>query len=52
MVSRLAVFATVHASIHNRFNQDRHFNRRDNFKQNHSTALSSIRPRRLGAKRP
>ena len=52
MVSRLAVFAAVHTSIHNHFNQDRHFSRRDNFKQMHSAALSSIRPRRLGAKRP
>ncbi len=26
--------------IHNRFNQDRHLNRRDNFKQNRATALA------------
>ena len=26
--------------IHNHFNQDRHLNRRDNFKQNRATALA------------
>ncbi len=26
--------------IHNRFNQDRHLNRRDNFEQNRATALA------------
>ena len=33
-------FAAVHASIHNHFNLDRHLNRRDVFKQNHSAALA------------
>ena len=33
-------FAAVHASIHNQFNLDRHLNRRDVFKQNHSAALA------------
>ena len=35
--------AAVHASIHNRFNQDRHLNRRDIFKQNRSSALAEWR---------
>ena len=38
-------FAAVHASIHNRFNQDRHLNRRDIFKQNRSVALAEWRQR-------
>ena len=39
-VKTLQKFATVHASIHNHFNQDRHLNRRDTFKQNRSAALA------------
>jgi putative transposase len=39
----LQKFATVHASIHNHFNQDRHLNRRDIFKQNRSAALAEWR---------
>jgi putative transposase len=39
----LQKFAAVHASIHNHFNQDRHLNRRDIFKQNRSTALAEWR---------
>jgi len=39
----LQKFASVHASIHNHFNQDRHLNRRDIFKQNHSAALAEWR---------
>ncbi|WP_205944863.1 IS6 family transposase [Pelagibius litoralis] len=45
-------FAAVHASIHNHFNQDRHLNRRDNFKKNRSDAWrsgASWRPERLGS---
>ncbi len=42
-VKTLQKFAAVHASIHNHFNQDRHLNRRDNFKQNRSTALAEWR---------
>ena len=30
----------AHASIHNHFNKDRHFNRRDIFKQNRAAALA------------
>ena len=32
--------AAVHASIDNHFNQDRHLNRRDIFKQNRAAALA------------
>ncbi len=39
-VATLQKFAAVHASIHNHFNQDRHLNRRDIFKQNRSIALA------------
>jgi hypothetical protein len=39
----LQKFAAVHASIHNHFNQVRHLNRRDIFKQNRSTALAEWR---------
>ncbi len=36
-------FASVHASIHNHFNHDRHLNRRNIFKQNHLAALAEWR---------
>ncbi len=36
-------FAAAHASIHNHFNQDRHPNRRDIFKQNRAVALAEWR---------
>ena len=39
----LQKFAAVHASVHNHFNQDRHLNRRDIFKQNRSAALAEWR---------
>ena len=39
----LQKFASVHASIQNHFNQDRHLNRRDIFKQNRSAALAEWR---------
>ena len=39
----LQKFAAVHASIHNRFNQDRHLNRHDIFKKNRSAALAEWR---------
>jgi hypothetical protein len=35
---RLQKFAAVHAPIHNHFNQDRHLNRRNVFKQKRSVA--------------
>ena len=42
-VKTLQWFAAVHASIHNHFNQDRHLNRRDIFKQIRSAALAGWR---------
>jgi len=36
-------FAAVHSSVHNRFNQERHFYSRDNFKLNRSAALNELR---------
>jgi putative transposase len=36
-------FSAAHASIHNHFNQDRHLNRRDIFKQNRATAHAEWR---------
>ena len=42
-VKTLKKFSAVHASIHNHFNQDRHLNRRDIFKQNRSAALAEWR---------
>jgi hypothetical protein len=38
-VKTLQKFAAAHVSIHNRFDRDRHLNRRDNVKQNRATAL-------------
>jgi putative transposase len=42
-IKTLQKFAAVHASIHNHFNQDRHLNRRDIFKQYRSAALAEWR---------
>ena len=42
-VKTLQEFAAVHASVHNHFNHDRHLNRRDIFKQNHSAAVAEWR---------
>ena len=39
-VKVLQKFAAVHAAIHNHFNQDRHLDRRDIFRQNRSAALA------------
>ena len=39
----LQKFASVHASIHNHFNHQRHLNRRDNFKQGRAAALAEWR---------
>jgi putative transposase len=38
-IKTLQKFAAAHASIHNHFNQDRHLNRRDIFKQNRAAAF-------------
>ncbi len=42
-VKTLQKFASVHASVHNLFNLERHRNRRDIFKQNRSAALAEWR---------
>ncbi len=42
-VKTLQKFATVHASIHNLFNLERHLIRRETFKKNRSTALAEWR---------
>ena len=42
-VKTLQKFASVHASIHNHLNHERHLNRRDIFKQNRSAALAEWR---------
>ena len=39
----LQKFASIHASVHNHFNHERHLYHRDIFKQNRSTALSEWR---------
>jgi putative transposase len=42
-VKTLQKFGSIHASIHNHFNLDRHLNRREIFKQNRSAALAEWR---------
>ena len=42
-VKTLQKFASVHASIHNHFNVERHLNRRDEFKQDRAAALAEWR---------
>jgi putative transposase len=42
-IKTLQKFASVHASLFNHFNTDRHLNRRDIFKQNRSAALVAWR---------
>ncbi len=39
----LQKFASVHASIHNHFHQNRHLNHRNSFKQNRVAALAEWR---------
>ena len=36
-------FASIHASVHNHFNQERHLYNRENFKLNRSAALAEWR---------
>ena len=43
----LQKFVSVHASVHNHFNQERHLYSRENFKLNRATALAEWR--QLGA---
>ena len=42
-IKTLQKFTAAHASIYNHFNQDRHLNRRDIFKENRSAALAEWR---------
>jgi putative transposase len=42
-VKTLQKFASVHASIHNHFNFDRHLNRRETFKENRTAAMAEWR---------
>ena len=42
-VKTLQKFGSIHASIHNHFNVDRHLNNRETFKQNRSAALAEWR---------
>ena len=42
-IETLQKFTSVHASIHNHFNHERHLNRRDIFKQQRSAALAEWR---------
>jgi putative transposase len=42
-VKTLQKFASVHASIHNHFNLERHLNRREIFKQNRAAAMAEWR---------
>ncbi len=42
-IKTLQKFASVHASIHNHFNHDRHLNRRDTFKRDRAAALAEWR---------
>ena len=39
----LQKFASIHASVHNHFNQERHLYSRENFKFNRTTALAEWR---------
>ncbi len=41
-IKTLQKFASAHSSIHNHFNQERHLNRREIFKQNRSAALAGL----------
>lgn len=38
-IKTLQKFASIHATIHNHFNLERHLNNRETFKQNRSAAL-------------
>ncbi len=42
-IKTLQKFASVHASVHNHFNQERHLTRREIFKKNRSAALTEWR---------
>ena len=42
-IKTLQKFASIHASIHNHFNHQRHLNRRDIFKQARAAAMAEWR---------
>ena len=42
-IKTLQKFASVHASIHNHFNHQRHLNRRDIFKRDRAATLAEWR---------
>ena len=42
-VKTLQKFASIHASIHNHFNLERHLNRHETFKENRTAALAEWR---------
>ena len=42
-VKSLQKFASIHASVHNHFNQERHLNHRENYKLKRSAALAEWR---------
>ena len=42
-VKTLQKFASIHASIHNHFNLERHLIRRETFKENRAAALAEWR---------
>jgi putative transposase len=42
-IKTLQKFASIHASIHNHFNLERHLSPRETFKQNRSAALAEWR---------
>lgn len=42
-IKTLQKFASVHASIHNHFNHDRHLKNRETFKKNRLAALAEWR---------
>ena len=41
----LQSFASIHVSIHNHFNLERHLTSRETFKQNHAAAMAEWRQR-------
>jgi putative transposase len=43
-IKSLQKFASVHASLFNHFNMDRHLNRRDTLKKNRSAVMAEWRP--------
>jgi putative transposase len=42
-IKSLQKFASIHCSIHNHFNQERHLSSRESFKQNRANALTGWR---------